>query len=350
MTTKEIELLVHRIISGKQVFTFKDSIYELRKSSIDVKIMGDLLYQQFYDSNLYSGYILEEDKDIFLISNQLINPSYKDILKQLEKQLENTKIDLYKNYIDLKKRKQNKLKIKAINSSIEKILTEQHSIDFLILENAASNVRNEYMISSCLFNFDTQDRVFNYPDIDYVFFNNIVHDISQRSISMSKFKEIARHSYWKNMYSHNKDNMFPFSASEYSEEQIAIINISEMYSKIYEHPNCPNDNIIEDDDALDGWMLFEQRENKKQKEQKGVSNMMSDKIKNSKEVFLMSNNDKEQTEAIFDLNSQEGLKSIQHRAEKVKSVDQPIKDSELSDVRQEIREKIRELNNNNKKR
>ena len=117
-----------------------------------------------------------------------------------------------------------------------------------------------------------------------------------------------------------------------------------MYSKIYEHPNCPNDAIIEDDDALDGWMLLEQRENKKQKEQKGVSNMMSDKIKNSKEVFLMANNDKEQTEAIFDLNDDTGLKGIQHRSEKTRTSSVPVKDSELNDVRQEIQEKIRELN------
>lgn len=344
MTTKEIELLVHRIISGKQVFVLNNKTYELRKSPIDVKVMGDLVYNDFYEKNLYAGFILEEDRDSFLVSHGLINPSYNDAIKQLEKQLENTKIELFKNYIDIKKKKQNKTKIKSLNSSIEKILTEKHAIDFLILENAASNARNEYILTACLFDYNTQEKVFDYENIDYTIFNNFARTIAINTISMTKFKEIARNSYWKNIYTHSKHNILPYTASEYSEEQIALINVSEMYSKIYEHPNCPNDAIIEDDDALDGWMLLEQRENKKQKEQKGVSNMMSDKIKNSKEVFLMANNDKEQTEAIFDLNDEAGLRSIKHRAEKTQTSNVAIKDSELNDVRQEIQAKIRELN------
>ena len=71
-----------------------------------------------------------------------------------------------------------------------------------------------------------------------------------------------------------------------------------MYSKIYEHPECPEDAIIEDDDALDGWMLNQQKENKKQKMEKGVDNLLGKKGQKAQEVFLMAKNEEEYEESI----------------------------------------------------
>ena len=118
-----------------------------------------------------------------------------------------------------------------------------------------------------------------------------------------------------------------------------------MYDKIYEHPESPSEEIINDDDALDGWMIFNQEEIKKQKKEKGVDSMMSEKVRNSSEVFLMAGNDKEQAKDILDLNSKTGLQKIKARFDATKDGN-VVPDSELPDVRGEIQQQLRELSRN----
>lgn len=345
-----IEQLVHRILSGKNIFKYDCRLYELHKPSLDIKIQADLIYQECYDSNMYSGFILEEDRDSFLVSHRIVSSFHNDNIKNEEKKLEKIKITLYKNYFDLNQRKQNKTKIEATKSSISKLYLQKHSIDFLILEKYAENAKNEFILANTLFDYETKKLVFSYPDVDYVVMNNFANCIASNSIDISKYKEIARSQYWRNYYSYNKTNLLPYSAIEYSDEQIVLISVSEMYSKIQEHPECPNEDIINDDDALDGWMLLQQEENKKQKQEKGVSHMMGDKAaKKSQEVFLMANGNKEQAKNILELNSEEGLNKIKNRFEAVKDSNSPIKDSALSDVRTQLRNKIQELNQKNRK-
>ena len=72
-----------------------------------------------------------------------------------------------------------------------------------------------------------------------------------------------------------------------------------MYSKIYEYPECPDDAIIEDDDALDGWMLNQQKKIRN-KNGKGVDNLLGKKGQKAQEVSL-AKNEEEYEAPIFKL-------------------------------------------------
>jgi len=82
-------------------------------------------------------------------------------------------------------------------------------------------------------------------------------------------------------------------------------------------------------------MLLQRQENEKQKKEKGVDNMLTGKIRDSAEVFLMAGN-REQAQDIFDLNSEQGLRTIQQKMNMVVSSDGPIRDAELPDVKARI--------------
>lgn len=342
MNNRNIEKLVHRILSGKQIIAHKNNLYELRQPSIDLKIESDLIYEKNILDNIYNDFILEEDKELYLITNHIISSLHSQILKDTESKLEDAKVRLFSDFIDLKKRKYHKTHIAALKKTINTLISVLHSIDFLVLENFADNIRHEFIISKTLYYYQTNNLVFNSGNIDYVFFNEIAQILSANIIELPTYKIIARSDYWRNYYS-NKNNLFPYSAIEYTDEQKALMSISSMYEKVYEHPECPDEQIIQDDDALDGWMILQQKQNKKQKQEKGVNHMMTDKIRNSSEIFLMAGDNKEQARSILDLNSKEGLQKIQNRINAV-SGGQSVKESELPDVRQELRSRLKELN------
>ena len=340
--TRKHEILVHRILSGKQVFSHNNNTYELRKPSLSLKMRADLVYTSAYEDNIYSDFILMEDIDYLLIETNIISRDHKKILTKMEKSLDNQKISLYKSYYDTLQRNKIKQKIKNTRQDIDKFYQEQHSLDYLTLEHYCDNIKNEFIITHSLYHYESDRLVFNFDTpIAFNLFNSIMAIVSQNVIDVSTYKAVARSDYWRNYWNNNKTNILDEPVKEWSEEQKSLINISCMYDKIQEHPESPKDDIVADDDALDGWMLLQRQENEKQKKEKGVDNMLSGKIKDSSEVFLMAGN-KEQAQDIFALNSEQGLQTIQQKMSMVASSDGPIRDAQLPDVKARIINQLKE--------
>jgi hypothetical protein len=329
-------------LSGKQVFSHNNNTYELRKPSLSLKMRADLVYTSAYEDNIYSDFILMEDIDYLLIETNIISRDHKKILTKMEKSLDNQKISLYKSYYDTLQRNKIKQKIKNTRQDIDKFYQEQHSLDYLTLEHYCDNIKNEFIITHSLYHYESDRLVFNFDTpIAFNLFNSIMAIVSQNVIDVSTYKAVARSDYWRNYWNNNKTNILDEPVKEWSEEQKSLINISCMYDKIQEHPESPKDDIVADDDALDGWMLLQRQENEKQKKEKGVDNMLSGKIKDSSEVFLMAGN-KEQAQDIFALNSEQGLQTIQQKMSMVASSDGPIRDAQLPDVKARIINQLKE--------
>lgn len=331
------EKLVHRILSGKLIFVYDNIFYELRKPSLNIKMEADFLYFSTYEDNIFNeSFWLAEDIENLLIELNIISYDTKKILTKIEKSLENSKIDLFQNYFDITKRIKIKNRIKNIKTDIDNIYSKQHSLDFLTLEHYCDNMRHEFIISNTL--YDQKNNLIFKNNIDYLKFNNIVSTISKHMIDINTYKNIARCDYWRNYWSNNKTNVIEGPVSEWSEEQKSLVNISCMYDKIYEHPECPQDDIINDDDALDGWMIFQKQKNDIQKREKGVDSMLTGKIKNSSEVFLMAGN-KDQAQDILGLNTQESLDKIKTKVDTVMTRGS-VRDGELPDVKQRLMQQL----------
>lgn len=342
MNDNELEVLINRIISGYQYITINDRVYKLVNPDIHLKVAADILYQKHYQDNLFEDFILEESVLEILMSTESVSRTFKDDLRTTEKRLETAKIELFKNYAVTKNRNKHKNTIAAINKVLNQAYSQRHSLDFLTLEHYCTNLKNEYIICNTLYD-DKNNLAFpDYPNIDYNLFNQTAQAIAYNIISIKDFKEIARSDSWRKIYNNSKiAEIFHGAASEYTDEQKAILSISQMYDKIYEHPECPEDMIIHDDDALDGWMLDQQRKIQKQKLEKGVDKSLG-KGAGAGEVFLMTGNKKEEIEEIMELNSPAALDKVKLRTSIKEG--EAVDDTKLSDTQQELREQIMQLN------
>ena len=344
MKTAELEKIVNRILSGKQLIEHEDILYELRSSSMNIKLKAGMLYDKAYEDNLYSeSFILEEDIEDLLLDLNILYPQYKADLSSIEKKMENLKVDLFSFFFDRTKRAKYKAELASSKKRYNEMYILSHSLDFLTLENYCANIKNEFIISHSLYNYETNNLVFQENNLDYDLFNNIINKISGNILDIETLKDVARSDFWRNYYSINKNHLLPYSIVDFSEEQKAVLSILTMYDRVYEHPECPDKEIIEDDDALEGWMIRQQRENKKQKQEKGVNNILNgDKMKKAGEVFLMANSLEERND-ILGLNNQESAAKRQSKINAVLNSTAPTPDSELPDVKQEIRNKLKEL-------
>ena len=61
-----------------------------------------------------------------------------------------------------------------------------------------------------------------------------------------------------------------------------------MYDRIYESVDCPSEEVIEDNDMLDGWLAVQRQKMKTEKRKRETENQLavSSKINEAEEVFI----------------------------------------------------------------
>jgi hypothetical protein len=350
MIRNDKDLLLSRIIAGFLYLHYEGKLYQLRRASVDLKYRADILYQQIYNENLYSDWILLQDTELILIDNGVWRTQNHEALKQIDLRLENLKVELYENYIQLSRRQDIKKQIKSMNMQKDRILTAQHSLDQYTLEAYAGRIRNEYLIMNTL--YYKNKKVFkDSKNKNSIFLNGITNQISSSLPSVTTIRELARSDIWKSYWSSsNKEKVFDGSVCEWSDEQRALVNITKMFDSIYEHPECPSEAIIDDEDALEGWMTVQKRKNEQTKSKTKAQNMLgSKKMQKADEVFFVSNS-KEETKEILKANDNAGLYRMKEKFSAIRSVGgSELQESQLPDVQRDLLNQLNAKRNNNRK-
>jgi hypothetical protein len=345
MTDNDSEVLLYRILSGKTIFHYNNERYVLYAPSLEIKYEASLIFDNIINEEKYHDWIREEYATNIMMSLGLWNMHTDRALKDLNKQLDNLKVDLFSNFMVPSKTKQIRQKIKNTKESIGKINFTKQNFLSNTLEGYAGSIKNEYIICNTLYKNDKL--VFGYDNDykSYTLFNSLVQHIDSLIITTELFKKLARSDTWRAYWNSCKHNdLFGSSVIELTDEQRALINISKMYDNIYEHPECPEDNIIDDDDALDGWMILQKRKNDKHKKQ-AAFNESNKNLKNAGEVFLFAENEND-VESITEMNDYEAKIALKQKMSYISSKGGEIEDGELPDVQMDIQRAISELKKN----
>jgi hypothetical protein len=166
-------------------------------------------------------------------------------------------------------------------------------------------------------------------------------EIEKLALSLSDVKSIARSPLWRTYWICNKNSkIFDGCVSDWTDDQRLLYNMSQMYDNVREHPECPDDKVIEDDDMLDGWMIDQRAQQMKNKKIKAFDNKHN--TGNAKEVFLFPNNQEEFSE-VMSLNDTGGKQTIKERMAFVRNKGK-AQEYELPDVQRELQAQLRQLN------
>jgi len=338
--------LLSRIIAGFLYIEHDGKIYILRRPSSALKYRADILYEKIYNDNLYSDWFLLQDVEHILVENGVWRFQNNDVLKQIDKQLENLKVELYQNYIQPAKRKDIKKQISSMNMQKDRILTTKHSLDQYTLEAYAGRIRNEFIIMNTL--YYKNKKVFkNKNKKNSILLNNITSKIASSLPSIADIRLLARSELWKSYWSASgKSKIFSGDVFDWTDEQRALVNLSKMFDSVYEHPECPPDMIIDDEDALDGWMILQKRKHEQSKSKQKTDNMLnSARMKKANEVFIMSNSN-EETQEILNNNDPLGRHRMREKFSAIKtSHTEGLSEAQLPDVQRELIDQLNQKRN-----
>ena len=345
MNDNDKELLLYRIISEKTIFYYLNEEYVLVAPSIETKYRAALIYDNIINEEKYEEWFREENSDNIMIGLGIWTIHTKNQLSNFEKMLDNLKVELFNSFMIQSKVKDIRKKIKNTKENMAVIYNSKNNFISHTLEGYANSIKNEYLICNSL--YKNNKLVFDNNDSkSYTLFNNLVHHIDKNMITTEQFKELARSSAWRGYWNAGKNNIFDKTIALLTDEQKALLNISRMYDNIYEHPDCPDDSVIDDDDALDGWMILQKRKNEQDKK-KAQFDTANPKLKDSGEVFVMSGS-KEDADSILSMNSMEAKSAMKEKFNYIADK-KTVEDGELPDVRRDVKSAIFQMKQQAKK-
>ena len=322
-------------MSGFYYFILNNQQYKLVYPDISVRYEAEIYSDNERENNKFNEWLSDDDILYHLIDYGLWTINGDDVLKNLEKQIEDQKLSLYHSVLNPSQTKSIRRYLDGSKKSYNKLYAIRHSFDHLTLKGYIDNVKNQYLLIHSIYD-SNNNRVFNSIDnIDFNHLTSFSEYISSYIIDIETFRTIARSDLWRNYWSANKDRVFDKPVINWTDEQKTLVVLTKMYDSAYEHPDCPNDKIIEDDDMFDGWMIHQRREKDKAKEKNRANKLLEGKnLGKAQEVFLMAKNN-EDAQNIYNLNDNQSRHIIKER-EKAISHFGAIEHSKLPDVQRDM--------------
>lgn len=334
----DAESTLYRVLTGYYYIYIDNSKYKILLPNIHDKYLAHNTYLSIINDYKYEdGWITEKNISSILNVYNIWNDTKEKYLNDSKELLDKTKIQYFLNFNTASVKPQIKNSIDNLNKTINGLYNEKYSLNYLTLENYAQNIKNQILVSSMIYN-DDNVRVFE-PDIDNIdsdLLEKFIREIYNNSLGQEAIKKLARHEIWRSYWGSNKDKIFSGSVVDWTDEQRSLVNFTRTLDSIREHLEAPEEEIINDDDALDGWMLYQHEKAIKEKKQKHITEKYGLNNKNGQEVFILANNQEEAKE-IFSLNDRTTMREIKEMKQVVNKSDELINWAELPHVKRELK-------------
>ncbi len=341
MEIHKCELHTHRIMSGIRRVMFEGELFIIKAPSAFDKYMACLEYDKICHKLRFDQLLTKDQSTQVLRQSGTWTDQHEAQLEKYNKNLLKLKVDLYKNHKLFSRQKDIRKNIQRAKKGIENFLSIKHSLYMVTLEYHAELIKKQYLTSLCVYDKD-DCRVFNdssFLNSNGMLINYIISEEQNDNLLIEDYRKIVRNEPWKTIWTCGKENLFGKPACDWSEEQQALVSYSKMYDNVYQHPECPPDEVIKDDDMLDGWFELQKINREKENKKRGVD---SHKVLpgGSQETLIMAQS-LEDVKDIYDLNDPTSRHHVKEREQFIRNNEgKDIVDSQLPDVQMRINREL----------
>lgn len=345
MKYHEREFFISLIRSGKVLIEKNDITLEIRPLTIEQSLLASKVYQKSYFKAVSEEFMTEEELTIWMIDSGIWTPYDDKIIEQYNKDIEKLKVDIYKSYGKKKATETIRRSIRILEIKTSSHLQKKHSYYSNTCEGIASSEKLDWVIKNTTY---YQNKIYDFSEINLEY---VISEFQDNILSEKQCRELARTDPWRSYWTtKNYCKLFSNDGDyELSHNQKNLLIWSQMYDNIQESVDCPVDDIINDDDMLDGWFIIQREKREKDKLQSELENssLKNSKIKNSNEVFIMADKDDKQQLSIIDSLNDGNAKYIQNeRFNKTQASENPLQDIDFFDQKVKA---VAQANRGNKK-
>ncbi len=299
--------MITHIISGVLPFRFNGVCYSIHQPRRSLLLSAEEFSSNLAEENKYGFWLSDGDIEDILIRQGVWDKCNDVVVKNLTTTLDNYKVDLYKNYLTNPTAvKKTRHFISVIRNKINKVFEYRYSLYQWTLKYYLDTMKNRYLAMYTIYKDGKRvyDDNVTFNEISFHLIDTAIKYKLKNTLTDTLIRKAVREEPWKTLWSIGKPNPFEFNILELTDNQKLMIIFSRMYDSVMQSNDCPPNNIIEDDDALDGWMINNRREIEKYKIDNKVQSNLTEKQKWGREIFIPVNN-VEEAKQIEQLNDAE---------------------------------------------
>lgn len=289
LTTQEYYL--QWIISDYTPFRFDEREFFLATPSREARFQAERIYMLTHSQGEEAGLYNESEILKLLNKYEIWNTEKEENLNKLTKDINDIKLNIYESFSNTNKRNAYKKALKETVKYIEKLVEEKQTFDNYSLRYVAMFAKQHFLTGSSIYRKRNKPALGNFwatKDDEIIQYSYKI--MSEYMLNDNDYRLLARNVNWRNIWAGRKSvgNLFGKPVVDFSSSQRQLVMWSNVYDNVYKNSECPSDAIIEDDDALDGWMIYQKRKRDKENNQHTIENSLTnEKIRNSEQIYVM---------------------------------------------------------------
>lgn len=305
------ENILYRVFSKIIIIDIAGSEYIVKAPSAILRYKAEIYKQKMIEQYKYDLPRLEF-YDQYLVARQFIDIDHEKKIKDMSNTIRRFKVELFQCGPLIEREKQIRKNLGMMKTKLNIYIGNMEGHRRPTIEYFAESLKNKYILINTI--FDGGDNlVFNQKDLDIGLLNKVIEKVNEYDISGDQMREVAHTTPWVEYWRANKTNVFGIPAQEYSEEQKLLSSFSRMYDSVFESSDCPSDDIINDHDKLDGFLIFQSEKNKGDKQEEFTS--IPERFE---EVYITAGSQQE-ADSIYSANTAESKRIMRQRSQILKN-------------------------------
>jgi hypothetical protein len=328
---KNKDKTLYKIISGRTRLSIGGFVLYVYEPGPKLISKSYEIYEEAYENAYMSGLYIDEELPMLLIEQDIWVPHEERLIEDLKKKIDAAKIEAFENFFKTRELYRIKSNIRVLNTDLFSLYGRKHTFNHLTCDYAAETARFNWLIlhtTKCGGRL-IKDMEFNIDAISRAYMGKL--------ITVGEIREVARHDTWRAIWNSNKvhgGKLFNKNPTNFSRDQLSLCSYTSMYDNVYEHPESPDPKVIEDDDCLDGWFLFQRAKGDKTKKEKQSEDVIRNpKIRNAESIFVVTS--KEDAKNVQAMNS-EHIRSVVRQREDIIVEKGKAKDTDFHDIKNEL--------------
>ena len=320
MDRTEHEYYINWIVANSTPFKYNDKFFFIKSPSREARFYAQEVFFDYYHKSIKQGVMDREEMFTVLEKMKLWDDGKEKLLVKMRKDIEDLKVSVFQNYANSPARRKIKEALKDTKDYINKLGMDKFIFEQNTAEGLANYAKYNFLIGASIYNNKGKPywktlRCWELPD-------NILNTASKKlmkfSLNDTHYRELARSDTWRGVWNARKNgNLFGKSTVDLSEQQKQLVFWSILYDNISQSSECPPDDVVEDDDAIDGWMILQRRKRKADQNKDTIESMMGEKIKNSQHVFVLAG--EEDVDKVYEMNDMQGKISLMRRLKQIET-------------------------------
>lgn len=316
---------LYKILSGKILVKLNGSIITIGPFSFEDLYRAELYADEVFDQEFTSGCFTEVEIEDLLIENGWWSQEDLELFNKIPDILEQMKLDYFNNFHSESTKTYIKDNIKMQKDILYGLLEKKRYLYKYTCEYSRAQSYTNFLIENCSF-IDG-----NKVDFSRFSLTSLILKYNDELLSDEEIRDISKSQEFRFLWSAHKESL---SQDCFSNMKTSLINWARVYDNVYESMDCPNEDIIQDNLALDGWFILRRKKREDERKKNAAESKLGEKLSKAGEIFIPVKSQQE-AKSIYDLNTAEAKRKLSLLEKDLKN-NTSISDQNLTSNKQEI--------------